>query len=174
MPERLAGAPAPTRTLCQGRRSELCVACPRSGLLTPAPTSPSYPPHPPASAFLGWRVWEEEARGLWGAGGAWIPASVYLPKKTGRARGHARGGPSTGACLPPALPHTDTGPAWGAAECFLLVERLPSGGHPVGERATPPPAKSPGGILPRLFIPYSVTFLFYFTLIMIIQEYYLR
>lgn len=30
----------------------------------------------------------------------------------------------------------------------------------------------PRSILPRLFIPYSVTFLFYFTLIMIIQEYY--
>lgn len=44
----------------------------------------------------------------------------------------------------------------------------------MGERATPPLAKSPGSILPRLFIPYSVTFLFYFTLIMIIQEYYLR
>lgn len=32
---------------------------------------------------------------------------------------------------------------------------------------------APWSILPRLFIPYSVTFLFYFTLIMIIQEYYL-
>lgn len=41
----------------------------------------------------------------------------------------------------------------------------------VGETAS---GQAPGSTLPRLFIPYSVTFLFYFTLIMIIQEYYLR
>jgi hypothetical protein len=33
--------------------------------------------------------------------------------------------------------------------------------------------QGPWSILPRLFIPYSVTFLFYFTQIMVIQEYYL-
>lgn len=50
--------------------------------------------------------------------------------------------------------------------------------HQAGELAgagvSLPLGKAPGSILPRLFILYSViTFLFYFTLIMIIQEYYL-
>lgn len=72
---------------------------------------------------------DEARRDLERLGGTWIPASVYLPKKTG----------------------------WAG---FVLRVSLPLG-------------KAPGSILPRLFILYSVTFLFYFTLIMIIQEYYL-
>lgn len=41
------------RTLCQGRRFELCVACPHSRLLTAAPASLSCLPHPPCLSLLG-------------------------------------------------------------------------------------------------------------------------
>lgn len=72
-----------------------------------------------------------------------------------------------------ALPHTDTVPVWGAAEAPSWRD-YPVEATPWERVQASPPAKVPGSILPRLFVPYSVTFLFYFTLIMIIQEYYLR
>lgn len=101
--------PQPPRGHCQGRRFELCVACPHSRLLSPA-HRPSRPPHPPRLSLLGVQGQGGGGAQTLGCWGAWVPASVYLPKKTGWARGRAPGDPALmRAC--PALPHTDTVPS---------------------------------------------------------------
>lgn len=145
--------------------------CCLPALQTAAPCThvPQRPPHPPPQPSWGGEPGGggTETLGCWGC---WIPASVHLPKKTGWAGGRVRGGHTDGGY--PALPHT-TLCAWGAVRAPAWRRDCPAEAslRRAGAAAS---GRDPGSTLPRLFIPYSVTFLFYFTLIMIIQEYYLR
>lgn len=134
--------------------------------LPPAALPPT-PPQPSRGAGPGRR-----RRGDLGVLGRLGSCICVFAKEDRVGQGTCSRRPSTDACLPCPCSH-GLRPAWGCSR------RLPPGGDCPAEtilqaRGRPPLAKAPGRTLPRLFIPYSVTFLFYFTLIMIIQEYYLR
>lgn len=104
----------------------------------PRPPSLSRPPRPPRLSLLGLEGQGGGGTETLGCGGAWIPASVLLPKKTGCARGRAPGGPRTDMCPPPFLAPTLC--PGGCSRGPLLVERLPGRGRPVGKGERPPPA----------------------------------
>ena len=148
----------------------------------PCARRPGPPSLPPAAAFSAGGGQGGEGAETLGCRGARIP--VHLPKKTGWAGGVLWEPPGTGALLPcPSSADTLSPRGVGReAQGSLPVEtarRRPRCPWPPGERVRgrgrggPSPGRGPGNISPRLFIPYSVAFLFYFTLITIIQEYYL-
>lgn len=136
------------------------------------PCSPSCPPHPPRLSLLGVEGQGgggTETLGCWGC----LDFCICVFAKEDRV--------GQGTCWRrPQHWHVSVLPVLTlTCACVGCSRVLPPGGETAAgaargraERAAS--SRGPGSILPRLFIPYSVTFLFYFTLIMIIQEYYLR
>lgn len=103
--------------------------------------------------------------------GTWIPAPADLPKTPGRA-GCQQGSPFNDGFLPLAFLTLTLVPVWSGESApqrplpstAAQPESLPG-------CSVAPPGQAPWSTLSG-FLYYSVTF-FYFTLIMIIQEYYL-
>lgn len=147
----------------------------------PCARLPSPPPPPPPTAFSVGGCWGRGGAETWGAG---LPDSCIcvFAKEDRVGGGHALGAPSTeGFC--PALPQLTLCPHVGGSQRLLLVETLPNGGP---WRSRPPELRRVGVLvglrltasgpgpwehLAQAFYTFSVTFLFYFTLITIIQEY---
>lgn len=104
--------------------------------------------------------------------GIWITAPAYLPKTPGWAGCQGRSFLNEGF-LPLPFFTLALVPVWGGKSTLprpLLSVAAQPESRPGCSMA--PPGQAPWSILPR-FLYYSVTFFFNFTLIMIIQEYYL-
>lgn len=143
------------------------------------PTQPALP-HLPSASDSGWVEGPGgSGRGDLGHGAVSLHLHLCICQRRRGGLGMRSGGThSTDGFLPPPFLTLTLCPCvgWGPVERPPQRGPLPSTAA-VGElagRGLTAFKQGPWSIAPRLFIPYSVAFLFYFTLIMIIQEYYLR